>query len=340
VSITSLEPFAVTDASQVGQARRAAVRLAEGSDLSEEARGEVAIIATELANNLVRYGKNGCLFLQSVRQREETYVQMLAVDSGPGIADVHRSLQDGVSTGGTPGTGLGAVRRMSDDFDIYSTIGKGTLVLSRVVAARAKRPPPLYEWAAVSTAAPRETVCGDVWRILEQNGQLAVMVADGLGHGPSAAEAAHRAADLFDAEAPPDPGPFCQRAHQALAGSRGAALAVALTSDSGRVRYAGVGNIAGAIVGIDRSQGLSSQNGTVGLQMPRVREFEYDWPQRGILIMHSDGLTSRWSLDEYQGLVSRHPALIAGVLHRDCFRGRDDATVVVVKKRAIKAAKP
>jgi anti-sigma regulatory factor (Ser/Thr protein kinase) len=338
MGITSDETLVVTEVSQVGQARRAAVRLAVASKLSEEAQGKVAVIATELASNLARYGRDGRFFVQSVTWPEESFVQMLAVDSGPGIADLQRSMQDGVSTGGTPGTGLGAVRRMSDDFDIYSTVGQGTLVLSRVSGSGSKQPQPSYRWAAISTPAPWETVCGDAWRIVEKSGDLGVMVVDGLGHGLLAAEAANRAAELFDAEAgPSQPAGFCDRAHQALAGSRGAALAVAHVSTAGRVRYAGVGNIAGAIVGDNGSRGLPSQNGTVGLQIRRVQEFDYELPERGVLVMHSDGLTSRWSLDAYQGLASRHPALIAGVLYRDCLRGRDDATIVVVKRKSIKA---
>ena len=338
MSITSDETLVVSEVSQVGQARRAAIRLAIASKLSTEAQGEVAVIATELATNLARYGRDGRLFIQSMRRPEESFVQMLAVDSGPGIADLQRSMQDGVSTGGTPGTGLGAVRRMSDDFDIYSSVGQGTLVLSRVSVSRSKQPQRSYRWAAISTPAPHETVCGDAWRIVEKNGELGVMVVDGLGHGLLAAEAANRAAALFDAEAgPSEPAGFCGRAHQALAGSRGAALAVAHVSMAGRVRYAGVGNIAGAIVGSAGGRGLPSQNGTVGLQVRRVQEFDYELPERGVLVMHSDGLTSRWSLDAYQGLASRHPALIAGVLYRDCLRGRDDATIVVVKRKPIKA---
>ena len=331
--------LAVTEVSQVGQARRAAVRAAESTGLTEEARGEVAIIATELANNLVRYGKDGRFFVQPMQQPGWTCVQMLAVDSGPGIADLQRSMQDGVSTGGTPGTGLGAVRRLSDDFDIYSALGQGTLVLSRVGVRSKNSATRAFEWAAISTPAPRETVCGDVWRIAEHNGELAVMVADGLGHGPLAAEAGNRAADLFDGlVANVHPAAFCELAHQALAGSRGAALAVAHVSTAGRVRYAGVGNIAGSILGGPSNRGLSSQNGTIGVQVRRVQEFEYEWPQRGVLVMHSDGLTSRWSLDAYQGLAARHPAIIAAALYRDCLRGRDDATVVVVKKSTAKAS--
>ena len=54
--------------------------------------------------------------------------------------------------------------------------------------------------------------------------------------------------------------------------------------------------------------------------------------------MHSDGLSSRWSLDEYQGLITRHPAVIAGVLYRDCLRGRDDATIVVMRAASREAS--
>jgi anti-sigma regulatory factor (Ser/Thr protein kinase) len=336
----SVAPVTVSEPSQVGQARRAAARLTEGSKFPEKARGKVAVIATELATNLLRYGRNGRLFLQSVQSSDRTYIELLAIDSGPGIPDVHRSMQDGISTGGTPGTGLGAVRRMSDDFDIYSAPGHGTLVLSRVNARQRPGPAPAYHWAAISTVAPGETVCGDVWRAAEVEGELAVMVADGLGHGPSAAEASNRAAALFDEASPAAAGPaaFCTRAHQLLAGSRGAALAIAHISVSGRVRYAGVGNIAGALVGRTKSQGLASQNGTIGVNARSAKEFEYDWPDCGVLIMHSDGLTGRWSLDAHQGLAARHPAVIAGMLYRDCLRGRDDATIVVVKKRTQEVA--
>jgi anti-sigma regulatory factor (Ser/Thr protein kinase) len=335
MTITSDETLAVTEGSQIGQARRAAVKLAEASKLSEAATGAVAIIATELARNLARYGKDGRLFVQSVRGPEGSFVQVLAIDAGPGIPDLQRSMQDGVSTGGTPGTGLGAVRRMSDDFDIYSTVGRGTLVFSRVGKSRSKRTP-AYRWAAISTAAPGETVCGDAWRIAENDGELSAMVVDGLGHGPRAAEASARAVALFDGETERQPGAFCTGAHKALGGSRGAALAIAHVSAPGRVRYAGVGNIAGAIVDAESSRGLASQNGTVGVQIRRVQEFDYELNDGGILVMHSDGLSNRWSLTDYYGLASRHPALIAGVLYRDFMRGRDDATIVVVKRRAAK----
>jgi len=325
--------IAVSEMSQIGEARRTAVRVADQSGLPETERGQVAIVATELATNLVRYAKDGRLFVQSVRRDGTSTVQLLAVDGGPGIADVAKCLQDGFSSGGTRGTGLGAVKRLSDDFDVYSGVGSGTIILSRVSdGRRTRRHSSTFTWAALSTPAPGETVCGDVWRIRDAEAEIAIMVADGLGHGPLAADAAEKAAAVFDAGDFDSPKTFCERAHQALSGSRGAALAMAHAASSGAMRYAGTGNISGALVHDGKSRGLTSQNGTAGVTVRRVQQFDYDWRADGVLIMHSDGLTSRWSLDAYPGIATRDPAMIAGALHRDCTRGRDDATIVVVKR--------
>ena len=80
------------------------------------------------------------------------------------------------------------------------------------------------------------------------------------------------------------------------------------------------------------SRSLVSHSGTLGVAAsPRIQEFRVDWPEQGILVMHSDGLTSRWDLSGYSGLLARHAAVIGGALLRDFRRQRDDASVVVVK---------
>jgi hypothetical protein len=85
------------------------------------------------------------------------------------------------------------------------------------------------------------------------------------------------------------------------------------------------------------SRGLFTHNGTVGAQVRKVQEFEYAWPDGGLLVMHSDGLQTRWSMDPYPGLMARHPAVVAGVLYRDFQRGRDDATVLVLRCNSAQA---
>ena len=229
---------------------------------------------------------------------------------------------------------LGAVRRMATEFDIH-TAESGTIVFTRlnqqaaVVVDKA-----LFRWSVISRPAPHEVVCGDSWRIAAQADELAILIADGLGHGPQAAEAALGAALAFDADPFASPSEIVRSADARMQGSRGGAVASALINGRSRkLRYCGVGNIAGSIRSCSERnhRGLVSHNGIVGAQIHKIQEFEYDCPTNGLLIVYSDGLQSRWSLDAYPGLELRHPALIASVLFRDFTRGRDDVTVCAVR---------
>ncbi len=100
----------------------------------------------------------------------------------------------------------------------------------------------------------------------------------------------------------------------------------------GTVRFAGVGNIAGVVVSATGDTHLVSHNGTLGQEVRTVQEFTYPWSPESLLVVHSDGLENRWSLDVYPGITRRHPALAAGILYRDFARGRDDVTVVVARE--------
>ena len=325
--------IAVTETSQVGEARRVAARLAHAAGLGKADIGRITLLVTELGNNLARYAQGGRILVQTLRTDTGPEVEVLAIDSGPGMADVQRCLQDGYSTGGTPGTGLGAVRRQSSAFDVHSLPGRGTVVVARVSDDRNTTATSTFVWSAVSIPKAGEIVCGDSWQVTARGGDLSVLVADGLGHGPFAAEAAMKARAVFDEDTFSDPRAILERAHAALTGSRGAAIAIARVSNGSNVLYAGVGNISGSLMSAERSAGMISQNGTVGVRLRKVQQMEYSWPPRSILIMHSDGLSHRWSLGAYPGLLMRHPAVIAGVLSRDFSRGHDDATVIVVGAR-------
>ncbi|HEY0823334.1 MAG TPA: ATP-binding protein, partial [Ramlibacter sp.] len=222
--------FPMGDPSRVGEARRHAAQLAQDCGFDEVAAGRLAIVVTELATNLVRHAANGRLWLSARTARGE--VEVIAVDEGPGIADVERSLGDGFSTGGTPGTGLGAVRRLAGQFDLHSGLAQGTVVVARVRAAAAAQDESAASVGAVSLTAPGERVCGDGWGFVLDGNRTAMMVADGLGHGPDAAEAAEVALQAFGEEPMADPRQLLQRTHQALRRTRGAAVMV-LQADAG-----------------------------------------------------------------------------------------------------------
>jgi len=323
----------VEEVSQVGDCRRTAQQLAQSYDFDDTLVGRIGIVATELTNNLVKHAGRGELLLQAIGDGQSVTIEMVAIDRGPGMS-VERCMRDGYSTGGTAGTGLGAISRLSTVFDVYSADGQGTVAVSRVArqAAPGRAQPAMAapEFGAISLAVQGETECGDIWRIASREGSTAILVADGLGHGPLAATAASAAAAAFDKQPFDSPSASMQHLHQALSGGRGAAAACAvIDSGSSTLAYAGVGNIFGAVVSAERSRGMVSHNGILGVQLPRKQQFEYPCTLEDRVVMHSDGMSARWSLSTYPGLFSRHAAVIAGVLYRDHARPRDDVTVVV-----------
>jgi len=313
----------IEDESQIGEARRDAQRLAMAYGLDATLTGRVAIAATELATNLFRHGGGGELLLQPLKAGAGEVIELIAIDRGRGMSDVDRCLSDGYSTGGTAGTGLGAVRRLSCEFDIHSVPGEGTVVMSRIGASPASR------FGAISIPLKGEIECGDGWTLAQEADSISVMVVDGLGHGSFAAIAAESAQESFAAAPSETPRAIIERAHRALSSTRGAAAAVARITGN-KVSYAGVGNITGYLIANEKSQGLVSHNGTLGLTLSRLQQFEYERSADSLLVMHSDGLSARWDLRKNVMLRARHPAVIAAVLYRDHARPRDDATVVVL----------
>lgn len=327
----------VTEASQVGEARRVTLALARRLNFDESDCGRVALVVTEAANNLVKHANGGELLIHTLEQGAGSGLEILALDKGPGMADLNRCLRDGFSTAGTPGTGLGAIVRLADGFDIYTNPQSGTAVMARLWSQprSSDRSADTLELGVVHLPKPSEEVCGDAWAVEQRPGQSRVLVADGLGHGPVAAEAAREAVRIFRENSQFDLVEIVQRIHDALRSTRGAALAVAeVDLNTREVRFAGVGNIAGTIFAGGASRSMVSQNGTVGHQVRKIQEFVYPFPQEALLVLHSDGLATHWRLENYPGLAARHPSLIAGVLYRDFKRGRDDVTVVVAREGA------
>lgn len=334
--------ISITHESQVGYARRSAVSLAQNSGFTETEAGQVAIIVSEVARNQLRYAKEGNVLLRRLvpTATEGDGIEILALDRGPGIADLSNSLRDGYSTGGTSGTGLGAVKRLSGNFDIFSQPGHGTAILAqyRVTPKSNRIPSPISDSSlclgAVNLPMQGETACGDAWAHALKGEIEVFMVCDGLGHGPLAALAAEAAVDSFEGVMSgiyTSPTQIIEKAHRAMLSTRGAAMAVAELDKVRRtIRFAGIGNIGASIYSLQEEKKLASHNGIVGGAMRKVSEFSFAWPEHSLLVMHSDGLQTQWSISRFPGLFARHPSLIAGVLYRDFNRGRDDSTVLVV----------
>jgi anti-sigma regulatory factor (Ser/Thr protein kinase) len=314
--------YVIDDPSKVGEARRAAHTLAN-FELDAESANRVAIAATELANNLLLHAGSGELLIQKLGRDDSATIELLAIDRGRGMTDIARCMSDGFSTAGTPGNGLGAIRRLASEFDIHSAPGEGTIVMARFGRVQELR------YGAVCVALEGEVLCGDAWDLAVGPEALSLFMIDGLGHGAFAAEAAHTGIDAFRKRPFAEPQDVLDHVNASMSRTRGGAGACARIAGD-MVSYSGVGNISAALVHAGRSTGLVSHNGTLGLHKRRGQQFEYRREPGAVLVMHSDGVSARWELKQKPALLAHHPAIIAASIYRDHARGRDDATVVVV----------
>lgn len=325
----------IGEPSEIASARRAACDLAKNLGFSETIAGQVALVVTEAATNIAKYAVRGEILLRSaIRHDGALGIEILAIDSGPGIANLPLAMQDGSSEAGTYGIGLGTIHRLAHQVDIYTAPGRGMAICMTFWGEPDAACATWCDLGVVCLPIPSETVCGDAWTVKVDGDVVTVLVADGLGHGPLAAVASEAATRVVTRQKSVAAGTVLEGAHQALQGTRGAAAAVArLDCASGNLTFAGVGNIAGCIIEQGASSHLISYNGIVGSNMRKAREFENRWSPQAILVMHSDGLGTKWNLDQYPGLELLYPALIAAVLYRDFSRRRDDVTVLVYREQ-------
>jgi anti-sigma regulatory factor (Ser/Thr protein kinase) len=324
----------VVDTSQVSEARRSVAERTTALRFSARTAGEAAIVATEMAGNLVKHAGGGELLLRTIGELPNAGIELLALDRGPGM-DVARCLVDGYSTAASPGTGLGAIQRLSASSDFYAVVGGGTAVLSTIWshAAPARSSAPAV--GGVNVPLPGQEICGDAWVVRCDESSIEVVVVDGLGHGPEAAKAAAAACAAFLERGGRSSAEVLDAADAALRATRGAAMGAAIIDlRRGEVTFSGIGNTVAVVLTGDTVQHLVSFGGIVGQRMVRGRSFTASWSDQSIFIAHSDGIGTRWNLGAYPGLAVRHPSVIAGVLYRDFGRGRDDASVVVVKSRS------
>lgn len=322
--------FRVEATSAASAVRRGAERLAGQLQLGEQRTADLSIVAAELTSNLVKHADEGVLLLRPVRAGDEAGVELIAIDAGPGMADLVGSARDGYSTAGTLGIGLGAIVRQASWCDAHSVPGRGTVLAVQVWPGQAPTP----SWAGgLVRPLTGETVSGDGFAVRVRDGRHQLLVCDGLGHGPLAAAATRAAVQSFHTGPVAPPAVVVEHLHRALTHTRGAALAVAeLDGPAGVVRYAGLGNIAAAVVGGDGSRrGFVSLPGIAGHQRRVIREYEYPLGPGATVVMHSDGVSDRWQLADYPGLSARAPVVLAAAILRDAGVRRDDACVLAAR---------
>ena len=324
--------IAISDASGVAEARRSVAELGATLRLDSTAAGELALAVTEAGSNVFKHAKNGSIVARALERGGRHGVEVIAIDKGPGIANIAASMRDGHSTTGTPGSGLGALKRMTSGLEVWSRPGAGTLLRFEVWPKSGALAPDPLATGVICAEKAGEPVTGDGWAVLQGRGKLIVFVVDGLGHGPEAASASRAAIETVERTAQRNAPDIMDAVHSALRPTRGAAAAIALLQpESELCTFCGIGNISASIRGAGQTRSMVSHNGTLGHQVRKIQEFQYPFPKGSLLIMHSDGIATHWDLGSYPGIEMRHPAFVTAALFRDHSRGRDDLTVLALR---------
>ncbi len=333
----------IAESTHVAAARRAVGELARRLSLSDDTVARAELVAVELAGNILHHAEHGSLYLAPLPSGSGLHI--IAVDLGPGVGNLERAMTDGFSTGTTPGLGLGAVKRLVSSMDVYSRHGSGTTITATLREEQTSAQPNSEasraarlmdeQTAVISTCIAGEQVNGDSWAIYPSATRNIYLLVDGLGHGAYASQAAATAVSVANSNFAADPdvplATVVQRMHTPMHATRGAAIML-ISILGEQVQCCGVGNIGASLNLPDGTvRNLISHNGTVGHRMARVQEFPYVAPAGSLLIMHSDGISTRWKASAYPGLQTHAPATIAGLIYRDSSRSRDDATVLVAR---------
>lgn len=307
---------------------------------SEVGAEQIAIAAIELAENLVKHRCiDGRITISCLSLGKYHAIEIVATDVGPGIASVETVLRDGASSAGTMGCGLGAVKRLMDDFEIMSStesfdsyIKQGTIIVARKWLVRPKKTVN-FSVGAASRPFPDFINNGDAFYAAQNGKQIFVAVVDGLGHGKEAEEASQAVINSLDGLID---APFEESfpvLNNVLRGTRGAVMtAVRLDEEKREFSHASVGNVEIRIAPYMKHTPVT-RPGIMGRhKIDNLAVHNYSWPRKGVLVMYSDGVRGGWDLQKNSELLSHSPSVIAHYLIRHYGRDHDDATALVIKE--------
>jgi anti-sigma regulatory factor (Ser/Thr protein kinase) len=327
----------------VGAVRRAARRMAEQQQVSRAEANRAELVATEIGSNLVHHVHDGGYVL--LRPLHEGGIEVIGVDSGPGIDDVTRALRgpgvddieqllrEGRKRMGL-GVGLSSLTRLADEFDIHTQRRCGTVVLARIRYGAKPQRNLTFRVGGVSVPIAQDGNNGDGWAWRQTPCETLLFVVDGLGHGLHAKFAAEAALHTFEHYRGNNLIELFAETNEALRTTRGAAAsACRILPDESKLQFVGAGNVEGRVFYSGRSHALVPDNGTLGIAStpPKIHLQEYAWRHGATLLLHSDGVRAHLDTSAYAGLLGHDPAAIAAALYRDCRRNNDDASAVVLE---------
>jgi anti-sigma regulatory factor (Ser/Thr protein kinase) len=320
-------------------AQQSARSIALNLGFADAASEEIVLVVAELASNLVKHAGRGALTFRKVRNGERIGLEVKAQDNGPGISDIEKSMTDGCTTSGSLGYGLGTVNRLMDEIDVQSQPGAGTQILCR----RWLRPRPdallphIWDVGVATRARHSAPENGDAFVLKESQGVLLVGLIDGLGHGEPAKKAALAAQQYVQTHYDQPLDKIFVGASRACSATRGVVMALARFPSITHLSFASVGNIEARASGARRVP-FGVHRGILGASEPHMERHvkleEFEWSPEIVLVLHTDGLSSRWDWNDFPALERQPARDIATKLLHELASENDDATVLCVRSVA------
>lgn len=311
-------------------------------------REQLQIVAKEMTTNMVVHkAVNPFLSIYKVNQQERSGISLVATDHGPGIPSITNALADHSSTKGSMGCGLGAIRRLMDEFAINSAVPEkhrnqhpsystgGTTIIASKWCKTDPTKQTSFQWGGISRPKPGYSANGDTYFLKETDATIHLFVADGLGHGNEAQLASQTAITVSRENLCMPFEKLFPLLHESLRPTRGVAMmAMRLNKQTHTLSYCGIGNVEAAVFPRQAS-GPLSRAGVLGSgRLPPLINKTLPWPDKGMLVLHSDGVSRRWRDDPH---IKRHdtsPLLLSHLLLRDYGRYNDDAAVLVLREHS------
>jgi anti-sigma regulatory factor (Ser/Thr protein kinase) len=336
MSLPLRQTVIVSFKSDIAAARLAVKEMTAALRFDEQTSEEVVLVASELASNLIKHATHGKLELIPVTTDGRFGIRIESLDNGPGIADSEQAIIDGYSTTGSLGYGLGAVNRLMDELDInlrQEPEGGTRIVCTRwlVVRETCVMPCPL-SFGSVTRPHPAMKANGDAFVIKQWGTHALVGVIDAVGHGELAYQVAQTTRQYLENHFDQSMLHLFRGVTRACRGTRGVVMALARFDwAQSKLTFAAIGNIEARVFGSMDPMSFITRRGIIGVNAPNPVVLEHTWEPRYIMVLHSDGLRTRWRWEDFPNFAEAPAQRIAHRLVTTLARADDDATAVVVK---------
>jgi anti-sigma regulatory factor (Ser/Thr protein kinase) len=335
------EAIFVLDEASLSLVRERIRDVASSSGVAAEIVDRAVVVASELGRNQLRHALAGRIIVRAITRRqgaegEHRGLEITAIDRGSGLADAAAALDQWrkAREEGSLGVGVGSIRRLSSEVDFDVRLGEGMRINARLFADAVPR---RREIGIYGRPHSEEKVSGDHGAFCRMDGSsdLVIVVTDGLGHGPLAREASYVAMQAVYAHASETPARILEASEQALTETRGVVMAVCRIDEAAAtMEAASIGNVELQVCSpraARRFGGSSAVVGGKGNRPTKPRTESAPLAANDVVVLSTDGISSKLSIEEDLALLRDHPIVIAQRIVERFGRTNDDALVLVAR---------